>query len=123
MHHLARNRDVFPVYKSENLRRGWGWADQKLKRVIKGIVQMPLNTDRLQALTTSLGSLLQFLTTLLVKKCFLTSSITPPNSALNHSQASWHWVPGRRDQHLSPHVTSSGSCREQCGLSSASSSL
>ena len=37
-----------------------------------------LNTDRLGESTASLGSLFQCLTTLLVKKCFLTSSLNLP---------------------------------------------
>lgn len=39
-------------------------ADQKLKHVIKDIVQMLFNTDRLGLSTTSLGSLFQGLTPL-----------------------------------------------------------
>jgi len=35
------------------------WVDQKLKYVVKGIVQTPLNTDRLEALSPSPGILFQ----------------------------------------------------------------
>ena len=47
--------------------------DQKSKHVVKGVVQMPFSTDWLGALTTSLESLLQYLTNSSVKRCFLTS--------------------------------------------------
>jgi len=56
-------------------------ADRKLKRVVKGIVQMILNTDRLGALITSQGSLFPCLTTLWVKEGFIMSSL----SLLQHS--------------------------------------
>lgn len=47
----------------------------------------------------------------------------PPltDTALNHSQASCCWIPGRRAQLLSPHVPSSGSCTEGRGHLSGSS--
>jgi len=50
-------------------------ADQK--QIIKDIVQI-IVTDSLEKLTISLGSLFQCLTTLLVKKCFLMSSLNIP---------------------------------------------
>lgn len=43
--------------------------------------------------TTSLGSLFQGLTTLTVKKMFLTSSLNLPGTALSHSHTSWHRCP------------------------------
>lgn len=44
------------------------------------------------------------------------------DTVLGHSHVSWHWVPGRRAQHLTINFSSSGSCRELWGHSSASSS-
>jgi len=52
-------------------------------------------------------------TTLSVKKCFLMSSLNLLDAALRHSHASYHWISGRRDQHLPLHCPSSGTCREQ----------
>ena len=47
-----------------------------------------LTTDGLGAPTTSLGTLFQGLTTLSVKKHFLTSSLNPPSAALSHYSSS-----------------------------------
>lgn len=49
-------------------------ANQNVKQIIKGIVQVPL-TQRLGASTHSLGSLFQCLPTLLVKQYFLMSNL------------------------------------------------
>ncbi|KAK4823085.1 hypothetical protein QYF61_025707 [Mycteria americana] len=53
-------------------------AQTSLSGTREALSKCLLNTDGLGASTTSLGSLLQCLTTLLVKKCFLTSSLNLP---------------------------------------------
>ncbi|RMC10407.1 hypothetical protein DUI87_13212 [Hirundo rustica rustica] len=50
-------------------------TDQKLKCITKGTVHWLLNTDKLWALTTALGSLFQSLITHSVKKYFQMSSL------------------------------------------------
>lgn len=65
--------------------------------------------SRLKALSTcpqtqpwgTAWSLFQSATTLLVKKYFLMTCLNSPGAVLNHSHTCCHWIPGRRDQHLS----------------------
>lgn len=66
-------------------------------------------------LTLSLGRLLQCFTMLLVKKYFPCPVWAFSGAVLNRSYASYHWIPGGRDQHLSLHFHSSGSIREEWG--------
>lgn len=54
----------------------------KLKQVIKDMVWMPFKHWHLGTSTTSLGSLFQQLTILLVKKCFLIYSLNFPGCSL-----------------------------------------
>lgn len=46
--------------------------------LLRALSECPLNIDRHRVSTTSLGSLFQCLTTLMVQKCFLTPSLTLP---------------------------------------------
>lgn len=53
-------------------------ADQKLQHVVKPLSKCLLDTDRPGALTMSLGSLFQCITTLSLKKHFLTTNLNVP---------------------------------------------
>ena len=74
-----------------------------LKHINRALSKCLLNTDSPGAPTTSLGSLCQCLTTLTVKKCFLTPSLNLP------------WCSFVPFPHVPDCFPSPGSCREQGG--------
>lgn len=76
--------------------------------LLRALSKYLLNTDCFGASTPSLRSPLQCFNILLVKKCFLMSSLNHPCTALNHSHMSCHWIPGRRAQDLPLLFRSSG---------------
>jgi len=76
-------------------------ADQKLKRVIKGIVQMPLNTDRLGASTSALGSPFQCLS----KETLPNVQSEPPLSQLETIPT--HHVTGSQGEGISTSLSTS----------------
>jgi len=64
-----------------------------------------LNTDRHVTSNTSVGSLFQYLITLTVKTVFFMFCLTLPwHSFVSflHPLISFHWLPARRDWHLTP---------------------
>jgi len=97
-------------------------ANQKLKHVSEGIVQMSLKAGRHGWWATSLGSLFQCFNTLTVKKCFLIPSLNTPLPTVLCGFVpilSCHQFPGAWPGTLFC-FPSSGSCREQWGCLSAS---
>lgn len=92
-------------------------ANQKLKHVSEGIVQMSLKAGRHGWWATSLGSLFQCFNTLKVKKCFLIPSLNTPLPTILCGFVpilSCHQFPGAWPGTLFC-FPSSGSCREQWG--------
>lgn len=67
---------------------------QKLKYVLKTLPKHFLNTDVLGVPTISPGRPFQYLTTLSVKKCFLTPDGTTPGATLNLFYTPYYWISG-----------------------------
>jgi len=74
--------------------------------LLRALSKCLLNPDRLGALTTSLGSLFQHLTTLSVKKCSLMSSLNLPWHSFEPFPHILSLGTKRRAQHLPLHVPS-----------------
>lgn len=70
----AKQNWVFQLKGPTTITKSICWSVQGWLKV-KGAVQVSSDTDRPGASNTSLGSLFQSFTTLLVKKCFLLSSL------------------------------------------------
>lgn len=67
--------------------------------ILRALTKCFLNFDRLGVSSTPPGSLLQCWT-FSAKKCFLTPRLSFLRHSLNHSNVSYHWMPGSRAQHL-----------------------
>lgn len=67
--------------------------------ILRALSKCFLNIDRLGVSSTPPGSLLQCWT-FSVKKCFLMPRLSFLRHSLNHSNVSYHWMPGSRAQHL-----------------------
>lgn len=83
------------------------------KMLLRASSKYLLNTDKLAALTSCLGSLFQGLNTHSSKKCFLTSSPSLLWSIFKPLLCVLSLDPRRSDQNFSLHLPSSGTCREQ----------
>ena len=84
--------------------------------VLRALSKCLLSTDRLGASITSLGSLFQGLTTLSVKKCFLTSSLNLPGHSFEPFPGGpgGHWDTGWWIYSIESKIQSVQTCKCSC---------